>query len=416
MRTPLGGRGFECFSEDPVLTARMAVAYVRGLQSAGVAAMVKHYVGNDSETGRWTYDARIDEQVLRELYLVPFEACVREADTALVMAAYNAVNGSRVTEHAVLLQDVLKAEWGFAGVVCSDWNAARSTVPTAMAGLDLAMPGPDGPWSEALISAVRDGVVPEEIIDDKVRRLLRVARRVGAVSGPGGNSAADGNGGPDGDGTLDGLASPDGLADPAELAGAAELAAQAELSGPALADPALLRKVAAASFVLLRNERDTLPLNPASLSQVALIGPNAVQPVIQGGGSAGVIPVSVSRPADALRRALAGEAAVSVAAGCRTWTTVPLPAAGSLIDPVTGERGVRLEFHAADGSLIAAEHRNSTVYAWWGGHGLPPGVGWGERGSLSVLTRYCAQTAGPHLIGAAGSGRAHPHRGRRRHR
>jgi beta-glucosidase len=110
MRTPLAGRGFECFSEDPELTARIAVAYVTGIQSAGVAATVKHYVGNDSETERWTYDARIAEQVLRELYLVPFEACVREAGAAVVMAAYNVVNGSRMTEHTRLLRSVLKGE------------------------------------------------------------------------------------------------------------------------------------------------------------------------------------------------------------------------------------------------------------------------------------------------------------------
>src|SRR6202161_3788626 len=115
MRTPLGGRGFECFAEDPVLTAGIAVAYVRGLQSAGVAATVKHYVGNDSETERWSYDARIAENVLRELYLPPFEACVREAGAMLVMAAYNTVNGVRMTEHERLLKDVLKGEWGFDG-------------------------------------------------------------------------------------------------------------------------------------------------------------------------------------------------------------------------------------------------------------------------------------------------------------
>src|SRR5690349_25098085 len=181
MRTPLAGRGFECFSEDPELTARIAVAYVTGVQSAGVAVTVKHYVGNDSETERWTYDARIAERVLRELYLVPFEACVKQARAAVVMAAYNSVNGSLMTEHTRLLRDVLKGEWGFTGVVVSDWSAARSTLPTAEAGLDLAMPGPSGPWGDALVKAVRSGAIPEELIDDKVLRLLGVARRVGAV-------------------------------------------------------------------------------------------------------------------------------------------------------------------------------------------------------------------------------------------
>src|SRR5580693_2026488 len=182
MRTPLAGRGFECFAEDPELTARIAVAYVTGVQSAGVAATVKHYVGNDSETERWTYDARIADRVLRELYLVPFEASVREAGAALVMAAYNVVNGSRMTEHAELLRSVLKGEWGFAGLVTSDWDATRSTVPTAVGGLDLAMPGPNRFWGPALADAVRAGQVPEAMVDDKLARLLGVARRVGALS------------------------------------------------------------------------------------------------------------------------------------------------------------------------------------------------------------------------------------------
>ena len=186
MRTPLGGRGFECFSEDPVLSARLAASYVTGLQSAGVGAAIKHFVGNDSETERWTYDARIAEAVLRELYLVPFEASVREAGAVMVMAAYNAVNGARMTEHERLLRGVLKGEWGFTGAIVSDWDACRSVVPTALAGLDLAMPGPDSPWVTGLADAVRSGQVPEEVLDEQVLRLLEVARRVGALSPPDG--------------------------------------------------------------------------------------------------------------------------------------------------------------------------------------------------------------------------------------
>src|SRR6266487_758851 len=163
MRTPLGGRGFESFGEDPVLIAGIAVAFVRGLHQAGAAAAVKHYVGNDSETGRWTYDARIAEHVLRELYLVPFEACVREADVDLVMTGYNKVNSITMTEHGPLLGRILKDEWGFEGVALSDWHAARSTVETAVAGLDLAMPGPDGPWGAKLVEAVRTGQVSEDV-------------------------------------------------------------------------------------------------------------------------------------------------------------------------------------------------------------------------------------------------------------
>src|SRR2546427_6118784 len=149
VRTPLSGRGFECFSEDPVLSARIAVAYVRGVQAAGVAATVKHFVANDSETERRTYDALVAESVLRELYLPPFEACVAEADVALVMAAYNSVNGAFMTANRALLHDLLKTEWRFRGVVISDWSATYTTVPSAQAGLDLVMPGPHGPWANS---------------------------------------------------------------------------------------------------------------------------------------------------------------------------------------------------------------------------------------------------------------------------
>ncbi len=131
VRTPLSGRGFECFSEDPALSARIAVAYVRGVQEAGVAATVKHFVANDSETERRTYDALVAESVLRELYLPPFEACVAEADVALVMAAYNSVNGAFMTANRALLHDLLKTEWGFRGVVVSDWSAAYTTRPAS---------------------------------------------------------------------------------------------------------------------------------------------------------------------------------------------------------------------------------------------------------------------------------------------
>src|SRR5207248_830670 len=219
---PLSGRAFECFSEDPLLTARIAVAYVRGLQRAGVEASVKHYVGNDSETERRTYDARIPEGVLRELYLPPFEACVGEAGVALVMAAYNSVNGATMTTNRPLLTELLKGEWGFDGVVVSDWHAAQTTTASALAGLDLVMPGPGGPWGELLLAAVRAGKVPTADIDDKVARLLGLARRLGALNG-----------------FVE--------ADDKQPAG------QHESAPPDLIDERLMRDVTARSFVLLQN-------------------------------------------------------------------------------------------------------------------------------------------------------------------
>ncbi|HXZ76478.1 MAG TPA: glycoside hydrolase family 3 N-terminal domain-containing protein, partial [Streptosporangiaceae bacterium] len=385
MRTPLGGRGFECFSEDPVLTARMAAAFITGLQSAGVAATVKHFVGNDSETERWTYDVIVSEQVLRELYMAPFEACVTEAGTALVMAAYNKVNGTPATAHPWLLRKILKGEWEFGGVVVSDWSAARSTVATAVAGLDLAMPGPNGPWGADLVQAVLEGVVPEAVIDDKVARIIGLGRRVGALTAPDGQQAA-------------------GVPAGRATGGDGNLAGEPPGAGAALIDAGLVRRATAATFVLLRNEGPVLPFDAGTIGSIALIGPNAVHPVIQGGGSAVVAPASVSAPALSLPAALAGRATVTVAPGCRTWTAVPEPGAGSIRDPHTGEPGLRLEFRDGHGSLIGHEHRTSTELVWWD-EGLPPGVGWGRDGTIVLLTRLRASITGPHLIGVAGVGR-----------
>jgi beta-glucosidase len=390
MRTPLAGRGFECFSEDPELTARIAVAYVTGVQSAGVAATVKHYVGNDSETERWTYDARIAEQVLRELYLVPFEASVREGGAALVMAAYNVVNGSRMTEHAMLLRAVLKGEWGFAGLVTSDWDATRSTVPTAVGGLDLAMPGPNRYWGPALADAVRAGEVPEEMVDDKVTRLLAVARRVGALGEAATVTAA-------GSASLDPAAPRSAGLDPAAPPNGADRPAP-----PALVPAALLRRAVTGSLVLLHNDGALLPLDAGDVRRVAVVGPNALHPVIQGGGSARVIPASAPAPVQALREAFGAEVTVTSAPGCWTWQSVPEPSRGSITDPVTGEPGARLEFATADGQVFAAEHRAATALAWW--DGLPPGVGWGESGIIRLRAAFRAETGGPYLLGAAGVG------------
>lgn len=392
VRTPLGGRSFECFAEDPVLTSQIAAEYVRGLQSAGVAATLKHYVGNDSETGRWTYDVQVAEHVLREIYLAPFEACVREGGALGVMAAYNRVNGVPMTEHARLLRDVLKGEWGFDGVVMSDWHAARSTAATALAALDLSMPGPDGPWGSQLARAVASGEVSRSVLDDKVLRLLRLARRVGA------------------------LAPPAGRENPAGQAGGAATAPVPDGARPARAERGLLRRAAAASFVLLRNSGGILPLaagmagardaaHPArrQTRKIAVVGPNALRPAIQGGGSAAVVPAAVSTPAEALTNRLAGRAEVIVAEGAATWAAVPEPPPGSLRDPATGEPGLRLEFRAGDGTLLDSEHRSAAMFAWW--DGTPPGVGWGESGSITLLADYLPAGTATHLLGASGVGR-----------
>ena len=178
-RTPFGGRHFECWSEDPLLTGELAAALVEGIQSEGVGACAKHFVANESETERMTYDVEIDERTLRELYLAPFERLV-EQGVWTVMAAYNGVNGQTMTE-SPLLDSVLRDEWGFDGLVVSDWTAVRTTVQSANAGTDLAMPGPNPFWEDPLVAAVEDGLVSPDAIDDKLERLLRLAWRVGKL-------------------------------------------------------------------------------------------------------------------------------------------------------------------------------------------------------------------------------------------
>jgi beta-glucosidase len=226
-RSPLGGRNFEFLGEDPLLTATIGGALVRGIQSGGVAATVKHFVANDCETQRFTVDVRVGQRVLRELYLAPFESIVTHDRPWAVMAAYNSVNGHTMTE-SPMLDSILKGEWGFDGLVVSDWRAARS-VAAAGAGLDLVMPGPSGPWGPALADAVRQGLISEATVDDKVRRLLLLAERVGALSD-----------------------------------GAPEQAAQSDQafdSGTGERARELLRSAAAASFVLARNDDSLLPLD-----------------------------------------------------------------------------------------------------------------------------------------------------------
>ena len=273
-RTPYGGRHFECFSEDPLLTARIGVAYVHGLQSQGVGATVKHFVGNDSETERMSVDVRIDERTLRELYLAPFEAIrPREAGAWAVMASYNRVNGSTMTE-SPLLRAILHDEWGYDGLVMSDWTATRSTEAAARAALDLAMPGPAerfGPWGDALLEAVRAGHVDEALIDDKVLRILRLAARVGGL-----------------DGAFPVYPGPRGH--PARAAG--------HRRGQLRAGP---QRALAAPAGPLR--LDGSGPDGSGPGRVALIGPNAEIARTLGGGSATVYPPYTVSPLDGLRAA-----------------------------------------------------------------------------------------------------------------
>lgn len=182
-RSPLGGRHFEAYSEDPYLTGRIGTGYVTGVQEGGVGTTVKHFVANDAETDRFTVNNVVSERALRELYLAPFEAIVENAHPWGIMTAYNSVNGTTMTEHRYLVNEVLRGEWGFDGFNVSDWMAARSTVADIEGGLDVAMPGPTTVYGEKLAAAVRAGEVTETKVDDAVRNVLRLAARVGILDG-----------------------------------------------------------------------------------------------------------------------------------------------------------------------------------------------------------------------------------------
>src|SRR5205807_1116405 len=178
-RSPLGGRNFECFSEDPYLSARLAVTYIHGLQREGVGASLKHYVCNDEEFERFTISSEVRERALREIYLQPFQTAVREAQPWTIMASYNLVNGVPASENPYLLTEILRHEWGYEGVLVSDWFlSVKSTVASVNAGLDLEMPSPR--WrGEKLLEAVRRGEVAEATIDRSVRRLLHLLVKAG---------------------------------------------------------------------------------------------------------------------------------------------------------------------------------------------------------------------------------------------
>jgi beta-glucosidase len=323
-RHPLAGRNFECYSEDPHLSARMAVAYVEGVQSQGVGCSVKHLVANDSEHERMTISSEVDERTLREVSLVPFEAAVREAGAWSVMAAYNRLNGTYCSEHPWLLGELLKREWGFDGFVVSDWYGTHSTAAAAAAGLDVEMPGPPQWFGGALARAVRAGEVDEKVLDDKVRRVLTVLERAGALDG----------------------------AAPAE---------EEYVDDPSDRDVA--RRAAAASFVLLRNEGAALPLD--GVTTLAVVGPNADVAHTMGGGSARVPPHPLVAPLDGLRARFAA-CDVEFERGCTNHKRIPP------LDTRFVDGPLRVEYYAGRewaGDPVATEDASRAWLTWLGGVG-----------------------------------------------
>jgi len=248
-RVPHGGRNFESYGEDPYLTSRMTVSFVKGVQSENVIATAKHYVCNNQEYNRFRVDVKVDERTLHEIYLPAFKAAVVEGGCLSVMAAYNRVNGHYCCANTYLLKDILKEKWDFKGFIMSDWGAVHSVIPTLYAGLDIEMPTAGYLQKNAVLQAVQGELIRKEEIDDKVRRMLRAMFVTGIFDH--------------------------------------------ELDKGAINTPEhqkLALKVAQEGTVLLKNEKNILPLNKEKINRIAVIGPNAKEAIIGGGGSSNVDP------------------------------------------------------------------------------------------------------------------------------
>ncbi|GAA2476700.1 beta-glucosidase family protein [Streptomyces gobitricini] len=350
-RSPLGGRHFEAYSEDPYLTGEIGTGYVLGVQDGGVGTTVKHFVANDAETDRFTVNNVVAPRPLRELYLAPFEAIVKNARPWGIMTAYNQVNGETMTQHHHLVNEVLRGEWGFDGINVSDWMAARDTRRAIEGGLDVAMPGPRTVYGEALATSVRAGEVDETLVDGAVRNVLRLAARVGALDG----------------------AEPVVTEPPAPIDG-----------------DALAREIAHRSFVLVRNQ-GALPLAPGRT--VALLGAAARDARVLGGGSAQVFPDHTVSPLDGLTAALP--------AGALTYATGADPSD----EPAPAGPGfaLRAVCRDADGNVLGEASLPSGQVQWIGDD-LPEGVSHEALHSVEVTGTFTPRESGEHTFGTRGLG------------
>jgi len=358
-RSPLGGRDFECYSEDPLLSGKIAAGFVRGVQSQGVATTAKHFVANDAEFERNTIDSVVDERTLRELYLVPFELAVKEGGSLGIMTSYNRLNGTYCSEDADLLQTILREEWGFEGFVVTDWFSAGSTVVSSEAGLDLQMPGPGRFYGPELAQAVREGKLDEASVDAQVRRMLSVWARLGALD---------------------------------------DAAGVEEQSLDLPEHRALAREAATGSIVLLSND-GTLPLARSggdAPKRVALIGPNADRAQIYGGGSAALRPHYFVTPLDALSQALGDDVEIVHRRGCWTEITTPAVAGPELTTP-GGERGFDVEYFGGTKWEGEALHRGTQRSGQFFALAPPEGVP-GEGWSFKAVARFTPEQSGEHVF------------------
>lgn len=315
-RSPLGGRHFESFSEDPLLSGKLAGAFAASIQEEGVGATLKHYIANDSENERFTLNVNISDEALHEIYLRPFEIAIHEANPWLVMCSYNSVRGVTMSENELLLEP-LKGSWAWDGVVISDWTAVRSVIGAGAGGTDLEMPGrPSSFWGENLLEAVKNGDVQEFAIDRKVERILRLANRVGALeSEPIKNIHFE----------------------------------QEEIDATA-------RAISAEGTVLVKNN-DVLPLAPGV--KIGVFGSHAQFGREQGGGSATVVPSRVCSPLEGLLENAPEGTSVEYEYGVESDDSLVFFDDRNTQVPGSSESGLKLEIFGEDNELILSEVRKS---------------------------------------------------------
>ena len=369
-RSPLNGRNFECYSEDPYLSGRMATAYINGLQSQGVGACIKHFVCNDSEFERFTMSSEVSERALREIYLTPFRMAVRDAEPWAVMSSYNKINGTWASENPYTLLDILKGEWGFDGIVISDWFGTNS-VNVANGGLDLEMPGPARWMGDKVLEAVKAGKVGEEVIDDKMRRLMHTIARAGAFEQP-------------------------------------ELRPEQAIDKPE--HRSLVREAAGEAIVLLKNAQrqngTVLPLNLEKLDSLAIIGPNARTARVQGGGSAHVTPHYAVTPYDGILNKVGDAIQVGYEIGCTIHKMSPLIDTNWLIADDGSQNGLTVQYfdnRDLAGDPVHTEITDSTALVWFGPTMPHPDLS-PEKFSVRLTGTFTPPETGTYTFGLTGFG------------
>ncbi|KAJ5374231.1 hypothetical protein N7517_006237 [Penicillium concentricum] len=368
-RHPLGGRNFESFGEDPYLTGKLATAYVRGLQSCGVGATPKHFVANDQETKRFKYNAHITPRALREVYLLPFQMVVRDADPWCMMTAYNKVNDHYCDASKELLIDIARGEWGWDGVFTSDWGGTTSTVASINNGLDLEMPGPPSRRSKAALKKpLREGLINLNRVDESASRILRLLKKAGRFLDP--------------------------RDDP-------------ELCENTAEKRALLCRAASSGIVMLKNEANALPLKTTEdLKKIAILGPNAERVVAGGGGSSYIkAPYWTSVHGSVKDEFCHTTARIVSATGAKVNRY--LPVCEVVRNPDTGRTGAAIDwFNGQDfvNPPVAKSHTDDLYFMSFGT--VPPEIDSLTSWSYRIRATLQPLTSGCHMISLASIGPA----------